>query len=101
MVAILNIPLGRKDDVMADHVLRDWHHLFGLLLTDFFTDSPFTVDVERDLSQQQQFLDVVILRRKRGQKMPVRLPDGLPAGLRLNGLMLRQRRTTECRAPPP
>ena len=30
--------------------LRDWHRLFGLLLTDFFTSSPFRVDVERDLS---------------------------------------------------
>jgi hypothetical protein len=24
--------------------LRDWHRLFGLLLTDFFTDSPFRVE---------------------------------------------------------
>jgi hypothetical protein len=31
--------------------LRDWHRLFGLLLTDFFTGSPFTVEVERDLSE--------------------------------------------------
>ena len=29
--------------------LRDWHRLFGLLLTDFFTDTPFVVEVERDL----------------------------------------------------
>jgi hypothetical protein len=57
-------------------VLRDWHRLFGLLLTDFFTDSPFTVEIERDLSQQQQFLDVVILRRRRG-RFDGRLPDGL------------------------
>src|SRR5713101_3100887 len=56
--------------------LRDWHRLFGLLLTDFFTGSPFTVEVERDLSQQQQFLDVVILRRGRG-RFALRLPDGL------------------------
>jgi hypothetical protein len=56
--------------------LRDWHRLFGLLLTDFFTDSPFVVEVERDLSQQQQFLDVVIVRRRRG-KLSVALPDGL------------------------
>src|SRR5256714_7041852 len=56
--------------------LRDWHRLFGLLLTDFFTDSPFTIEVERDLSQQQQFLDVVILRRGRGPFVG-RLPDGL------------------------
>jgi hypothetical protein len=56
--------------------LRDWHRLFGLLLTDFFTGSPFTVEVERDLSEQQQFLDVVILRRGRG-RFAGRLPDGL------------------------
>jgi hypothetical protein len=56
--------------------LRDWHRLFGLLLIDFFTDSPFTVDVEPDLSQQQQFLDVVIVRRRRG-RFDVPLPDGL------------------------
>lgn len=56
--------------------LRDWHRLFGLLLMDFFTGSPFTVEVERDLSEQQQFLDVVIVRRGRG-RMVSRLPDGL------------------------
>src|SRR5262245_57027044 len=56
--------------------LRDWHRLFGLLLTDFFTDSPFVVEVERDLSVQQQLLDVVIVRRGRG-RFAGRLPDGL------------------------
>jgi hypothetical protein len=56
--------------------LRDWHRLFGLLLTDFFTGSPFTVEVERDLSQQQQLLDVLILRRGRG-RFSGTLPDGL------------------------
>ena len=56
--------------------LRDWHRLFGLLLIDFFSGSPFTVEVERDLSQQQQLLDVVILRRGRG-RFASRLPDGL------------------------
>ena len=63
---------------MADDrdALRDWHRLFGLLLADFFTGSPFTVEVERDLSEQQQFLDVVILRRGRG-RFSGRLPDGL------------------------
>jgi hypothetical protein len=45
-------------------------------LTDFFTGSPFVVDVERDLSQQQQFLDVVIVRRRRG-RFAGALPDGL------------------------
>lgn len=56
--------------------LRDWHRLFGLLLTDFFTGSRFIVEVERDLSEQQQFLDVVIVRRARGRGS-IELPDGL------------------------
>ena len=56
--------------------LRDWHRLFGLLLTDFFSGSPFVVEVERDLSQQQQLLDVVIIRRRRGKPAGL-LPDGL------------------------
>jgi hypothetical protein len=63
---------------MADQeeTLRDWHRLFGLLLTDLFTDSPFTVEVERDLSVQQQFLDVVIVRKGEGEFNGT-LPDGL------------------------
>jgi hypothetical protein len=69
---------SRKDRpiAMKQDTLRDWHRLFGLLLADFFTGSPFTVEVERDLSEQQQFLDVVIVRRGRG-RMVSRLPDGL------------------------
>jgi hypothetical protein len=56
--------------------LRDWHRLFGLLLTDFFTGSLFTVEVEPDLSVQQQLLDVAVVRRGRG-RFRGRLPDGL------------------------
>lgn len=58
------------------NVLREWHRLFGLLLTDYFTGSPFVVEIERDLSQQQQLLDVVIVRRE-GGRFTERLPDGL------------------------
>jgi hypothetical protein len=56
--------------------LRDWHRLFGLVLLDFFSGSPFTVEVERDLSEQQQLLDVVIVRRGQGD-FEGKLPDGL------------------------
>lgn len=68
---------SRKDRGNADQpqALRDWHRLFGLLLIDYFTGSPFEVELERDLSQQQ-FLDVVIVRRGPGQ-FADRLPDGL------------------------
>ena len=58
--------------------LRDWHRLFGLVLTDFFTGSPFIVEIESDLSTQQQFLDVLILRRGDAQ-FDGRLPDDLAA----------------------
>ena len=54
----------------------DWHRLFGLALTDFFADSPFVVELEKDLSLKQQFLDVVILRRQTGE-IREDLPDGL------------------------
>jgi hypothetical protein len=37
--------------VVEREALRDWHRPFGLQLTDFFTDSPFDVEIERDLSQ--------------------------------------------------
>ncbi len=72
---------------MADEPkeLRDWHRLFGLLLMDFFSGSPYTVEIERDLSVQQQFLDVAIVRRGRGRFVG-RLPDGLE-GLRPHNLL--------------
>jgi hypothetical protein len=54
----------------------DWHRLFGLLLTDFFTGSPFVVELEKDLSLKQQLLDVVILRKGQGA-FAEPLPDGL------------------------
>ena len=56
--------------------LTDWHRLFGLVLTDFFTGSPFIVELEKDLSLKKQLLDVVILRRTPG-RFAERLPDGL------------------------
>src|SRR5437899_1185185 len=54
----------------------NWHRLFGLVLSDFFAGSPFVVELEKDLSMKKQLLDVVILRKGRGQ-FTGRLPDGL------------------------
>src|SRR5205807_8738060 len=53
----------------------NWHRHFGLLLTDFFTGSPFIVELEKDLSLRKQLLDVVILRKGEG-RFEERLPDG-------------------------
>jgi hypothetical protein len=54
----------------------DWHRLFGLTLYDFFTGSPYVVELEKDLSMKRQLLDVVILRRQQGE-WKQELPDGL------------------------
>jgi len=55
---------------------RQWHRLFGLTLTDFFTGSSYQVELEKDLSQKQQFVDVIIIEQETGT--PLReLPDGL------------------------
>jgi hypothetical protein len=53
-----------------------WHRLFGLALRDLFTNSPWMVELERDLSLKKQLLDVVILRKRPGTFVG-RLPDGL------------------------
>lgn len=54
----------------------DWHRLFGLILIDLFTNSPYKVELEKDLSLKQQRLDVVIIRKEAGT-FQGRLPDGL------------------------
>lgn len=53
-----------------------WHRLFGLTLKDFFSDTGYEVELEKDLSVKQQFLDVVIIEKEDG-KLPKELPDGL------------------------
>jgi hypothetical protein len=55
-----------------------WHRLFGLTLRDLFTHTPYTVELEKDLTLQQQFLDVVIIEQNTQQPFdPNTLPDGL------------------------
>jgi hypothetical protein len=56
--------------------MMNWHRLFGLFLIDYFTDSPYRVELEKDLSIKQQFLDVVVLRKGPGE-FQGQLPDGL------------------------
>jgi len=53
-----------------------WHRLFGTILTDFFTGSSYTVEMELDLSLQRQFLDIAIIKNQEGGPIS-EPPDGL------------------------
>lgn len=60
-----------------DEVERlEWHRLLGAFLKDHLDGQPLTVEVEVDLSLQQQLLDVAVVRRGPGP-VTVALPDGL------------------------
>ncbi len=61
----------------------NWHRLFGLGVTDYFTDSGYEVKLEKDLSIKQQFLDVLIIERESGSKI-AEPPDGLENLVRHN-----------------
>ena len=58
----------------------NWHHLFGLMVQDFFTGTPCEVELERDLSVKSQFLDVLLIH-KTGEVIDRVLPDGLEGHL--------------------
>jgi response regulator of citrate/malate metabolism len=57
-------------------ILTDWHHLFGMTLTDYFSGTSYKVELEKELSLKKQRLDVVIIDEQDG-KPPDELPDGL------------------------
>ena len=63
-----------------------WHRLFGLGLMDYFADTAYDVEVEKDLSAKQQFLDVLVIEKKRTQRVrEIREPcDGLENLRRFN-----------------
>jgi hypothetical protein len=54
----------------------NWHRLFGLTLIDWFTDSNYQVELERELSLKKQYLDVVIIRKTHGNPL-TQIPAGL------------------------
>jgi len=66
--------------------LYDWHRLFGLTLTDVFQDTPWRVELEKDLALQRQLLDVVIIERTALGGAVAELPDGLD-NLRAHNLL--------------
>ena len=53
----------------------NWHRLFGIALIEFFSGSPYEVELEKDLSVKRQLLDIVIIRRT-GDQWDHPLPDG-------------------------
>lgn len=54
----------------------DRHRVVGLTLADFFIGTRYVVEVERDLSVQQQFVDVVVIEQTEGEAV-TEFPDGL------------------------
>ncbi|MCI5129153.1 MAG: hypothetical protein D3907_11785 [Candidatus Electrothrix sp. AUS3] len=63
----------------------DWHRLLGLIFTDFFTGSAWSVELEKDLSIKKQLLDIIILRQDGGEFTDP-LPDGLE-GMKKHNLL--------------
>ena len=57
-----------------------WHRLFGLGLTDLYHGTSYRVELEKDLSLKQQFLDVAIIAIEVEQDALVELPNP-PDGL--------------------
>ena len=57
---------------------RHWHRLFGIALVDLFLNTPWQVELEKELALQSQLLDVVIIQRVNDiQPLNFDLPDGL------------------------
>jgi len=54
-----------------------WHRAFGFTLTDFFWNTNYKVELEKDLSLKQQLLDAIIIEQVSSNAPPQQLPDGL------------------------
>ena len=54
----------------------NWHRLFGLLLMDYLSDRGFSVELEKDLSLKQQYLDVVIIKQENKEANLLGICDG-------------------------
>jgi hypothetical protein len=65
---------GKEDK--EETKMNDWHRIFGLTVTEHFEGTLYRVELEKDLSLKQQFLDVVIIEKGEGEP-PSEFPDGL------------------------
>jgi hypothetical protein len=52
-----------------------WHALIGLSLKDFFKESNFEVDTEKNLAVKSQYVDILIISKSSGKQLD-KLPDG-------------------------
>jgi len=48
MTFLFRPPIPKKK--LTPMILTDWHHLFGMLLTDFFNDTSYKVELEKELT---------------------------------------------------
>jgi hypothetical protein len=55
--------------------MTQWHQLLGLTLADFFTGTPYQVEIEKDLPSTQT-LDIVIIKKEDIEAL-IDVPDGL------------------------
>ena len=60
--------------------MTPWHRLLGLVMTDFFSGSPFRVTMEKDLSERQKFLDILLIEGESTAWQPELCLDGLEPG---------------------
>jgi hypothetical protein len=69
--------------------MTPWHRLLGLVMIDHFSGSHFKVQVEKDLSERQKFLDILLIIEGTVTRWKPKLsPDGLaPADLRPHNLI--------------
>jgi hypothetical protein len=63
-----------------------WHRLLGVALEDYFTDSGYRVELEKELARKRQLLDIVIIQGDAGTAPLHEPPDGLE-DLRPHNLM--------------
>ncbi|WP_435183934.1 hypothetical protein ACRYJJ_03750 [Cylindrospermopsis raciborskii G7] len=52
-----------KPQKKKDTPNRDWHRLLGMFMTVHFYNSPYEVEVEKDLTIRKQLLDIIIIKR--------------------------------------
>lgn len=65
----------------------EWHRLPGMFLTAHFQNSPYAVEIEKDLALKKQLLDVILIERN--QTIPFdRYPDNTLKGTASYSLLL-------------